>query len=1322
MSQSDHHQFRKTWHLLSIILIPVLCMALMQGFLPYLVLRASGVQESLTQNELTTDLHVVENLASELETNMNEKWRAVGKCSQTLDEELALILEESGLSVDEFLQDDVAQQEYLGLVFDVLLDSMHSSSTTGVFLVLANDRPVDQEGSYHGFFVRDTDPENIAGMSDLLMEKGPKKLSQTHSISLDSAWSTDFLLMGNGTRASDAFYYEPYLAAVEHPDSDMQDLGYWSEPFILQDDSMDNHKMITYSVPLQYNGTVYGVAGAEISISYLQGLMNVRELDNSLNAGYAALMDREDGTYQYLFGKGMLYDAAIRGNESLSLQKENPQNADLMLVQDAAIGNQKIYAVCSPMTIYGNNVPYDNTKWVITGFITEKSLYGLGESLQQRMLIAALVATLAMAVVVFLVVYRVTRPVGMLVRKVQEGIAGLYSYKRSYIQEIDELHDVIVELTEAEEATGKQLREEKDRYRIAVESSKDVFFTVYLREGRLQVFNAGELDGYWKLTDFMGSFRQLNLLNSEDLTLVEAAMHGADAEMDVEFRLRRSQQKPYRWMRLTGRRFTDEKGTADRIVGCLQDIDEKKQLELAQKKKEQLDPVTSFYRLEYGLRMIRIQRLLWENAGGAHAEEAVTGVFALGGSDQIREISEKYGLIFSELLLEQIGHLTWKYLQESGFQKDTPMGAIPIRLGIDRFALWLPGCSKEKAQILIRTMNRETAELFDDSYLNLQVRMGVVLVHKEPMQQLLEWAECAYEATCRNGVDVLCYDDLTADEKKGAYKTEWIQAENFSRIQGMSLPSIAMNLFDHSGDIHVILDLLCLKLTEYYPLTNLTITKFDRETLSSNAEYRWKKTTDSLPGLVRGEENDYQQFMNSKRLQKLLEEEESDARNPFLKDFLTQKPGERDLLYHMEDAGQYVGTIFYAGEEIGEEQKAEGDKVMEEISTIFQNRFNLMRHDQSAQAKSDFLARMSHEIRTPMNGIIGMTAIALQEEQTEERRIDCLHKIDSSSRYLLGILNDILDMSKIESGKMQLCAAPCNLQKMLHNLEPMIEGRLAERKLHYTADLQLQHEWFLCDELRVNQVLMNLLGNALKFTREGGEILLTVHETVRGDGVSCIYMGVRDNGIGIAKDQQQRIFQSFVQAGNSEQTRRQGTGLGLAISSRLVQMMGSAIDVESEEGKGSLFSFTLQLTSVQPPETKETVTARETDRLKGKRILVAEDNELNMEIIETVLKEYGIVVDRAWNGQEALKKAAQSKDREYDLIMLDIMMPVMDGLEAAREIRRLDRKDMKEIPIVAMSANAFEEDVQRSLANGMNAHLSKPINIDKLEETLLTML
>lgn len=1285
--------------LFQIVLIPILMVVFVQGILPFLTLVLSGVKSSLEENTIRMDTHVVENSQVVLENEMVEKWRSVYRSSDELSADLLKVLEKHGMTEEEFLSSDEVQQEYLSVVFPEMVDNLQYNTTSGLFLILANDQPTDESAAYHGFFIRDSDPQNkTATNTDLLMERGAKKLSHSMSISLDSSWTTDFHFLGNGVQEADDFFYQPYLAALTHRDSSMTALGYWAKPFVLENHGMDNHRMITYSVPLKVKDTVYGVLGVEISMDLLDDYFSVRDLDNSMNAGYALLIDHGNGEYEALTGKGALYDAAVRGRDGLTLTSEGTSSS-FYRVEGAKVGNQGIYAIPMKLDIYSNHVPYSDTKWVLCGFVSENSVYGLGTGLYRRMLTAIAVSLVFASVCMLILSRYVTKPVYRLMESVRGGVEGIRNFRTANILEIDELHDVIENLTDRQKKTEDHLLEEKEKYRIAVESTQDMFFTFNRKTRQLEIVNSRKNDGVWDCSEHPEFLdRPGNIyIHPEDVKTLYEAIRSGDARLDAEFRLRESAQEPYVWVHLSGSLMQDENGEYNRIVGCVHSIQQQKLLEEAQRNKQILDPVTSFYRLGYGREAIKTSRKI-----------RPSGALALVSVDRLTSIAEQYGLAFEEILLEQLGKKLLECCREMLSSE-----VLYVRAGENRILLWLAGMEPENVRPVLIKAGRSFSEITDENYLVLHLSCGVAgLAEDGKLSVGIDRAELALETAARRKEDVILYERLSESERKMPVRSGIRETESFARIRQMSVPSLALNLFDRNGDIHVVMDVLVLKLREHGPLDNVIVTHFDRDYLSSSVTYRWKRDAGQKDPILHCTGTKYQAYAEERVLQKLLPITEKEWSDPALGAFLNRRTG---FLYHMEDNGHYTGSLIFLGVDQEVFRDINRQKRLEEISTIIQNRINLQRHDLSAQAKSDFLARMSHEIRTPMNGIIGMTEIALRSGQSEERRTDCLRKIESSSNYLLGLLNDILDMSKIESGKMRLVCSSCNLRKTVENLETIMESRLAEKDLQYLPEIDLIHDWFLCDELRINQVLVNLLSNAVKYTNAGGHVWLTVREEQGAEGKSRVSFAVRDDGIGIPEEKQRLIFQSFEQADDSENARRQGTGLGLAICSSLVHMMDSDIELQSAPGAGSTFRFTVELTPMEeePQETH----AGETVNLKGKTVLVAEDNALNMEIIHTLLEDYGMRVEEAGNGKEAVE-AVKARPGHYDLVLMDIMMPVMDGLEATREIRRIPRDDCRTLPIVAMSANAFDEDVKRSLASGMNGHLSKPVDLKKLEKML----
>ena len=377
--------------------------------------------------------------------------------------------------------------------------------------------------------------------------------------------------------------------------------------------------------------------------------------------------------------------------------------------------------------------------------------------------------------------------------------------------------------------------------------------------------------------------------------------------------------------------------------------------------------------------------------------------------------------------------------------------------------------------------------------------------------------------------------------------------------------------------------------------------------------------------------------------------------------------------------------------------------------------------EKSSQAKGEFLSNMSHEMRTPLNAVIGMTDIARKTNDYKKKDY-CLNKIADASAHLLGVINDILDMSKIEANKLEISYTNFNLNRMIENIINVISFKVDDKAqdLYVQIDPGLP-EFVYGDEQHITQVITNLLSNAVKFTPKNGVIEFSIDITGKKDNKISILVKVKDNGIGISAEQKSRLFKSFVQADGGISRKFGGTGLGLAISKSIIELMGGNISVESNPGSGSIFSFTLNLKVV---DSQNTVCEFDKDYdditglFKGKKILLAEDIAINQEIVVALLEETGVFIAIAANGKEAIDKFSMNYDN-YNLILMDIQMPEMDGLEASRAIRNMDNPKAKSIPIVAMTANAFKEDVEKCKDAGMNDHIRKPIDFDVLIKTLM---
>ena len=379
--------------------------------------------------------------------------------------------------------------------------------------------------------------------------------------------------------------------------------------------------------------------------------------------------------------------------------------------------------------------------------------------------------------------------------------------------------------------------------------------------------------------------------------------------------------------------------------------------------------------------------------------------------------------------------------------------------------------------------------------------------------------------------------------------------------------------------------------------------------------------------------------------------------------------------------------------------------------------------EKASQAKTDFLSNMSHDIRTPMNAIVGLTTLMENELDQPEKLAEHLHKLESSGQLLLGIINNILDMSRIESGKTTLSVEPMHLSQQLDQLSTMIRAQASEKAQTFTVSTHLRHENLLADPTRLNQVLMNILSNAVKYTPRGGHIRFEVEELPRNEHYAKYRFVVQDDGIGMSEAYQKTLFDPFTREERSGTNKVQGTGLGMAITKNIVDLMGGSISVESATGKGTRFEVVLEFpidteADAVPkaqalPEEPEDVSP-----LCGMNFLCAEDNTINAEILELLLESKGAHCKIYPNGQELVDAFVRVKPGEYDMILMDVQMPVMDGLEAARRIRSSENPLGRVIPILAMTANAFLEDMQKSKEAGMDEHLSKPVDIDALEQTV----
>ena len=381
--------------------------------------------------------------------------------------------------------------------------------------------------------------------------------------------------------------------------------------------------------------------------------------------------------------------------------------------------------------------------------------------------------------------------------------------------------------------------------------------------------------------------------------------------------------------------------------------------------------------------------------------------------------------------------------------------------------------------------------------------------------------------------------------------------------------------------------------------------------------------------------------------------------------------------------------------------------------------------EQSNRAKSTFLSNMSHDIRTPMNAIIGYTTLIKKEKNLPPRAVEYLDKIENSNKHLLALINDVLDMSRIESGKMELDFAKANLIKVMDEVKDLFATQMVTKSIDYIVTAEnIENKIVMCDVPRLNRVLLNLISNAFKFTPVGGKIFVTLSQVGAEENFGFYELRVKDTGIGMTPEFAAKVFEAYER--DRSVNNIQGTGLGMAITKSIVELMGGTIDVKSELNKGTEFIVRVKFQTVEEKNISEENNSDE--KISAEidfskiHLLLVDDNDVNREIASLILTEFGFTLDTAENGKIAVEKISESKPGTYQAILMDIQMPVMNGYEATKKIRALENSELANIPIIAMTANAFTEDIQAAKDAGMNSHIAKPIDIPKMIETLTEVL
>ena len=693
--------------------------------------------------------------------------------------------------------------------------------------------------------------------------------------------------------------------------------------------------------------------------------------------------------------------------------------------------------------------------------------------------------------------------------------------------------------------------------------------------------------------------------------------------------------------------------------------------------------------------------------------------------DNFYEINDHYGREFGNSVLEEVAEKLTSVMRPTD---------IVIRLGGDEFMVFTKNTNKSYIKSFGSSISKRVNSIYagTDKEIGISCTVGIVnTFYSNKYDELFDYAynTLMFAQKTKKGSSLL-YSEVSnlVDSKvldatiidKGVTD---IADEN--PHENGNIVSFAYSLLEKSRDLKTAINLLLPKISRIFDFSRIVIFEMNDENMYYKFTYHWCE---------KGKPTDFNEIydFNRKDYNALIDYFERDGLvtiTPKIMSKLSKslrKMLEKDKKQYFFSAifneGNFRGCLIFESLEKGRKLSTQEVSTLKELSRVISTHITIVNADLASKAKSDFLSRMSHEIRTPINAIKGMADKAMcvienEENDSSGEVYDCLEKITISTKYLTSLVNDILDMSKIESGKLIVNNDIFDITNLLEDFEMMIKPQADQRMIKLTIEKNYENKLFVGDQFRIHQVLVNLAANALKFTPFSGKIKVSIDELESDEESSVIKFSVEDNGIGIKKENLKKIFESFEQADSAVTKTYGGTGLGLSICKNLVELMGGTLNVKSEENEGSAFFFTLELKKCKSitDAIRETLYISQQDfDFTGKTVLLAEDNDFNAEFAKSLLENVGFNVQLALNGKQAVYSFISKPSYTYDVILMDVRMPLMDGYEAAGCIRNSDKADAHSVPIIALTANAAGDDEKLTIQSGMNAYLSKPFEKEML--------
>ncbi|MDR0987694.1 MAG: response regulator [Ruminococcus sp.] len=1318
------------------------------------ILWTNGTMETLVESSLKILSATTEGAAVKLESDMTRNFSNIGGLEADIADIVENYMEETGLTPAELAANPDLYDAIDNELADAILGAIRFSNSSGIFVVFSDGKEdevtLGEDGFYHlpgegirtihCVHFRDLDPKNNpSDFSDIIIERGSNEVAVAKNIPADTFWQTDITLTPENV-ASFAFYYTPVKAAKNDPSLSPEHYGYWGRPRVLSNisgpETRDTYTYITYSMPIIVNNEVVGVVGSEVQVDYLREYYLTASDFESLNMGgylLASFEEADNTAPHYNDAKAdekklKLHPLIISGEEAQAALGEfsvldvykDVYNTWHMVDDSIYVFNrdhtgpgEPSHMSFNPLTLYDADSPFVTEKWAIVGGSPNSYLFATSDNLWEDVIASAAVSLIAVLIFTIVVVWIILRPLKTLTAEVKTVNGEISVPKNFDIKEISILRSVLNESYKKARQDQKALSDEQERFRLALSLATGTLleYSPITDITKITRFDNDSTPFVWTLEHTTDRIRDGKLVHPEEKDAVLSLFSGkqmssfvARISTNILPRHIYKSDKEFAWLRFSCKVFTDDAGNFIRLIGTTQDVTEEEYKRERDIIRMRTDPTTKLYNREFGFSLF-------------------TAALAKGKSPtMLIEISIEPALLF-----ESYYGLFYTNVLHFGIARRlktlVPEGSILVRGGDNEIFILVPAMSKESYIEILEAITSLPGKVFvgENDDIKLSITAGAALsADGINIYELSARANAAIKyALEKNPGSYIFFSDLPSNIRTPITYIPTPITFN-SDIASMSITAIAFNLFERTKDTPSVIKLLARLVARCFGLARVFIVENDMDFLTNTVTYCYSTegvpdVTDRVSRVPREYYSDFDSFAHGDGMHIVTSfDNASDSIKTLLR--VTNMTKYSVFACGMYVNGELAGKIVFTHEnpKYVWEEKLTAD--LNEVTKIITSHLSRSKSDTASKAKTEFLSKISHEIRTPMNAIIGLSDIARKAEAdgNTERTVDCLKKIDSSAKFLLTIINDVLDMSKIESGKVNLATAPADIVTTVTDIADMIRPMIENRGMDFLAEIDVKNSYVYCDAPRLKQVLTNLLGNAVKFT-EAGYISLTLRET---DGE--YYFAVTDTGVGISEEDAKRVFDSFVQLGSSDKVYG-GTGLGLSISSRIIKLMGGTIEVSSELGKGSTFFFTVPF-DIAVRETAPAEALPEKDYsgyFKGHRALLVEDNELNTEIAVTLLEEAGLEVVTAENGEIGANTFDEKPAGYFDVIFMDIRMPILDGLGATRRIRKNEtHKDARSIPIIAMTANAFDDDMKKSMEAGMSGYLPKPIDIDKLYRML----